>query len=237
MKLELNIKDISKIKSNTTSLDEKMEIIKCSVTLKGIKGDLAPLLEEWTEYIKMGKGEGEPEETNYEWFMDNVARFYRDNYNGEEPVEMTLEHNGTGLSLKLTYDPTRTSFPTDLDYKAMVDNDNDFMCKIDDEGLSVTRRSGNIDPNNPRIRSQPAMLYGEIDRDMWAGKHENGAETTWTQMKSGLITREEGEQKLQQIRNKEVKSHMSSYVRQLNGMRQRGNVPLQLKHTKIKKNY
>ena len=150
---------------------------------------------------------------------------------------MTLEHNGTGLSLKLTYDPTRTSFPTDLDYKAMVDNDNDFMCKIDDEGLSVTRRSGNIDPNNPRIRSQPAMLYGEIDRDMWAGKHENGAETTWTQMKSGLITREEGEQKLQQIRNNEVKSHMSSYVRQLNGMRQRGNVPLQLKHTKIKKNY
>ena len=49
MKLELNIKDIAKVKSRDTSLDEKMEIIKCSVTLKGIKGDLAPLLEEWTE--------------------------------------------------------------------------------------------------------------------------------------------------------------------------------------------
>lgn len=228
--ITLTIHDIAKVKSNDLTINEKIEIIKCSVTLKGIKSAIRPLMEGWA--VPSDNPNGALED-----FIDEIAHFYRDNYNNDKPVNTTITHDESGLSLKMINNPNETAYPTGDDYLDQVREDADFMLKIDDKGLCISYKSGYIDPNSKRVRNQAGMIYNSIDKSMWAGKHENGAEDYWVQMRNGIITRDECNAGLQKVFNNEIKAHMKPLVKDINGLRKRSNTPIELKYTEIERTY
>ena len=210
--------------------------IKCSVTLKSVRGALETLLEGWVRQIRVGTGEGEPIENSYEQFLDVVSRFYRDNFNSKNPVDQTVSI-GNGLSIRLLKVPDEASMPSHREFRDAVRNSDDFLVKIDNQGLSVTRNSGGADQRSVSFNGPIQAQRNGVIKTMWDNKFDNGAEKTWQSMKDGKISRKECNAQIRKIIEKTQMSEMSGGTKYLSNTWKRNKVPLEIRHTEIKKSH
>ena len=226
MIFELSIEEISKLKSNNLSIEEKLEIIKCHVSLKSVKDALGPLLEGWV-------AESEYPDGSYEQFMDLVSRFYRDNFNSKKPVDQTVSF-GNGISMRMIKMPDEASMPSHKEFRDTVKNSDDFLLKIDDKGLSVTRNKGGANQRSAGFNGPIHVQRDGVIKTMWDNKFDNGAEKVWQSMKNGEISRKECNTQIRKIIENTQKSEMTGGTKYLSNAWSRNNVPLEIRHASIR---
>ena len=242
--------EYAKVEYFVKAIEEYVE--KCAVTLKGIKGAIAPILRQYTITAIEGVTPDYENMADYEFFLDGIAKFYRDNYNSKEPKALWME-GGTGgyaVRMYLKYDPNDTAMPTLKEFQNIGDGgnapfretgaySNDFFVKMDNKGMTITQRDANTTANTnsfgfngPIQQNNSNMLNW-----MWDDKYENGADQLWQDQKAGKIDYNGLNDGLKKIVNSYQQDNMQSSTKYLKDSFSRNSVPMNIDYVEIPRTY
>ena len=208
--------------------------VKCSVTLKGIKSQLAELFDDWTVRIRAGE---DGEETYYDMALDQISRFYRDNYNNPDAVKTGFRMGD--LVILMRNSPNGTALPTqkDLREQATYTTPLVFGVVCNKNGLTVTNKMDNVSPKSTDFNAPIFIRDSGLERGFWNRERENGVYEIRQDMKAGKISRDEANQEIQKVFVDYVDNDSTAQSTSLTRDFKKNNIPIESKYTKIKKNY
>ena len=255
--ITLTIHDIAKVKSNDLPINEKTEIIKCSVTLKSIRAQIDPLIRQ------LAKNEEE-----YNDLMDTIPRFYRDYYNSPvmnlyartynldlngknhhefyiegTPYSVTLDgeakrEGGTyGFQAMMLNHPGGLAMAGSGEWVKQIDNNGKYLICVGDKGITVTKKKGRIQKDTFKFLST-AMDY-EFDRErrFYADKDNNGIGEIEQAYKNKEISRQECDDQIHKVMKNHMDNNMDSEAEIATNNFQENGYDLTVYYVPIKKNY
>ena len=213
------------------AIEEYVE--KCTVTLKGIRGAIESLMKQYAV-------EGTSDEANFDWYIDHMARFYRDNYNGKEAKDTSLYDLNAGARMRMLYNPDETAMPTHKEFRDLgtpSEAQDDFIIKIDKDGMTVTARTGNVQTNTFAFNGPIQQNNRNMLDWMWDDKYDNGVDALWQDQKAGKISYNELNTGLKNKVNDYQRDNMGGSTKYLTNQWKNNGVPMEITHVKIPKSY
>ena len=220
---------------------------KCSVTLKGIKKNIEPLVKSLTDT-----------QEEYELLMEELPRFYRDRYNLDHETQwlwdyhdkVYMEENGDAHSVRVPYSavregidgdgillsihnhPNSCSFQSPADYRQQAQINTKYNISIANDGIIITKnengyRSRYVDVERTTFKTINGIIQDFRDTPV--------AQKIYKDFQDGKLDEETAEEKL----NKEMSDYFNKdadkYCEMVNKDLEKDGLKIVSHHIKIEK--
>lgn len=234
--MELTIQEIADLKEGRKTL-EQIQTEKCTIALKDVKELIAPILNQIGIKVPSDEADG-----SYDFVMDTIARFYRDNYNtggdtfsSESITKETHSFKGnTEFTMSLRNQAKYgNALPSELDMQDQINNNHYLAVKVKNGGITISVLDGKGTKNMARESRKAVRERDErLASRFWDSKK---ADEIWENHKRGKTT--------QQERDLQLRKHYTSLVnhkmetRNLNYTLKKNRVPISTYYVDVPNSY
>lgn len=207
-------------------------ITKCSVTLKGVRAAIEPLLDEICDY-----------DWEKQSLMETIPYFFRESYNkkteacyledweqgsyynddGDEdgvdvPVEAMEKGRENGLFMGMHNHPSRTSLMCADDYDVMADADEKYSICVSNKDITISKKTTNGKLDQYGVTETMFNLEQETYMTLKDDADNNGMNKAVDDFMSGRIDRETMANNIQDIINDYLDENFENQILNMNAM-------------------
>ena len=262
--LTLTIQEIADLKEGRKSLSE---IQKCHVSLKQVRTAITPVIEGFLRNVNYGERIEDWTEDDFqaemEWYIDKIARFYRDNATKKESRMLVHRADGSlrypngsnngypiegrdgtanlrgegGLFLRNSYRANGTEgmvMPTRRDLEYQINNSLEISAKVNNKGLTLTHVNGNVNTNGANFQGIMSARASGLQSRAWANKRNNGIQKIVNDRNDKKISNSETQRRLKKALINQANTDAERESRNLSRDFANANIPIESVYVQVK---